>query len=298
MSFIESRINDGLIVYETVGGPRYATDIVTTRSGTEQRNIRWSSSRGRWELGERRLRRSELDEIVAFFRAVKGKAYGFRFRDWSDYQATIDSGWLGSSGQGTGGPDYQMYKRYVLGSQIDLREIKKPVPGTVTVYRNSAPVAYGSSPGLVSLNTATGVVSFVADAQRTIQSITTGAATQITVAAAVGTLTAGQRLYVGAVSGSDAALLANQAHLINSVSGAGPVTYNLAVNTSGKTITPGGASVYQYPQDSDVLRWSGEFDVPVRFDTDELRSKFEAMASDGSEAIHYLYSLPVVEIRL
>ncbi|MEW5708783.1 MAG: DUF2460 domain-containing protein [Pseudomonadota bacterium] len=296
MSFIEQRLDGGLIVYDTVGGPEYSTDVVVVQSGYEKRNVNWAASRGRWELGERRIRRSELETIIAFFRAVKGRAYGFRWKDWADYQATTTTGRLGTLGQGTGLPSYQLYKRYALGSLTEDRAIKKPVSGTVTVYRNGGAVTFGSSPGQVSLDVTTGLVTFVADGQKAIQSITVGTTTQVTFSAPVGGLLAGQKLYLGPVAGPDAALLANQAHLISSVSGTGPVTYTLAVNTAGKSITPGGASGYKYPQAEDVLTWAGEFDVPVRFDTDILRTRFEAM--QGDESLHYLYSLPIVEIRL
>lgn len=296
MSFIEQRLNDGLIVYDTVGGPEYSTDVVEVQSGHEKRNVNWAASRGRWELGERRIRRAELEALIAFFRTVKGRAYGFRFRDWADYQASIATGRLGTLGQGTGLPTYQLVKRYALGSQTEDRAIKKPVSGTVTVYRNGVAVAFGAGPGQVSLDTATGLVTFVADDSKAIQSITVGTTTQVTFSASVGGLLAGQKLYLGPVAGPDAALLANQAHLINSVSGTGPVTYVLAVNTAGKSITPGGASGYKYPQAADILAWAGEFDVPVRFDADILRTRIEAM--EGAESLHYLYSLPLVELRL
>jgi uncharacterized protein (TIGR02217 family) len=29
----------------------------------------------------------QLDELIAFFRARKSKAYGFRFKHWTDYKA-------------------------------------------------------------------------------------------------------------------------------------------------------------------------------------------------------------------
>lgn len=296
MSFVESRLNDGLVVYDTVGGPEYSTDVVEVQSGFEKRNVNWAASRGRWELGERRVRHAELEALIAFFRAVKGRAYGFRFKDWADYSVSTANGRLGTLGQGTGLPTYQLYKRYALGSQVEDRAIKKPVPGTVTVYRNGIAVSSGASPGNVSLDTATGLVTFVADAQQAIQSITVGTTTQVTFNTSVGGLAAGQKLYLGPVSGPDAALLANRAHVISSVSGTGPVTYTLAVDTAGKTITPGGASGYKYPQASDLLTWAGEFDVPVRFDTDILRTRFEAM--ERGESLHYLFSLPVVEIRV
>ena len=33
-------------------------------------------------------KQAQIDELIAFFRARRGKAYGFRFKDWTDYKAT------------------------------------------------------------------------------------------------------------------------------------------------------------------------------------------------------------------
>ncbi len=86
MSFIESRINDivGEILYDTAGGAAYQTAIAVNAGGYESRNIDWAQARGRFELGERVLKRSELDGLLQFFHAVRGRAYGFRLKDWSD----------------------------------------------------------------------------------------------------------------------------------------------------------------------------------------------------------------------
>jgi uncharacterized protein (TIGR02217 family) len=46
--------------------------------------------RGARPLGcrERLKKQAQIDELVAFFRARRGKAYGFRFKDWTDHKAT------------------------------------------------------------------------------------------------------------------------------------------------------------------------------------------------------------------
>lgn len=52
-----------------------------------------------------------------------------------------------------------------------------------------------------------------------------------------------------------------------------------------------------------TLTWTGEFDKPARFDTDQLRREFLAAAGPGGAAnvtdvYFHLLSLPIVEIRL
>jgi uncharacterized protein (TIGR02217 family) len=45
------------------------------------------------------------------------------------------------------------------------------------------------------------------------------------------------------------------------------------------------------------LTWSGEFDVPMRFDTDSLRGRIEAKTPSGG-LLHAWDSIPIVELRL
>jgi uncharacterized protein (TIGR02217 family) len=51
------------------------------------------------------------------------------------------------------------------------------------------------------------------------------------------------------------------------------------------------------------LTWTGQFDVPVRFDTDQLRAEFIGAVGPGGAAnvtdvYFHLLSLPIIEIRL
>lgn len=47
-----------------------------------------------------------------------------------------------------------------------------------------------------------------------------------------------------------------------------------------------------------ALSWTGEFDVPVRFETDELKASFAAYDPATRQAIFQVYALPVTELRL
>ena len=62
--------------------------------------------------------------------------------------------------------------------------------------------------------------------------------------------------------------------LIASHSGA---AYTLALDTTTPTLVySGGGYGAHYPQETSTLRWSGDFDVPCRFDTDEMKVSLEA----------------------
>jgi uncharacterized protein (TIGR02217 family) len=94
---------------------------------------------------------SQLDLLIAFFRARKGKAYGFRFKDWTDYKAT---GQLLGTGDGAT-TAFQLVKTYASGVGSETRTITKPVLGTVKPYLAGAAQSSGWS-----INTATGILTF------------------------------------------------------------------------------------------------------------------------------------------
>ena len=152
MAFVEVQFpND--ISYGSSGGPEYATDIVASVSGYEQRNINWEQARARFNVAHGVKTKAQLDALIAFFRARKGRAHGFRFKDWTDYQATNET--LGT-GNGTQ-TQFQLVKRYASGSVTELRTIVKPVAGTVQIYKSGVLQTSG-----LSVDTTTGVVTFTA----------------------------------------------------------------------------------------------------------------------------------------
>ena len=98
--------------------------------------------------------REQVVELIAFFRARLGRAYGFRFKDWTDHQALAQP--LGT-GDGTTSA-FQLVKRYASGGEVTTRTIAKPVAGTVKIYRDGVQATSGwsvnSSTGLVTISTA------------------------------------------------------------------------------------------------------------------------------------------------
>lgn len=149
MAFHEVRFPED-IAYGSGGGPEYSTDIVITQGGHEQRNSNWSVARARYNVAHGVKTAAQLAELIAFFRARKGRAHGFRFKDWTDYQASGET-----IGTGTGAAtQFQLVKRYTS-SVTETRTIAKPVAGTVSVYVNSVLQTSG-----VSVSTVTGLVTF------------------------------------------------------------------------------------------------------------------------------------------
>lgn len=286
MSFIESRINEvvGDILFDTAGGAAYQTAIAINAGGFESRQIEWAQSRGRWELGERLLKRSELDGLLHFFHTVQGRATGFRFKDWGDYQVTAASGRLGTGAVGTGYPTYQLYKRYTRAGQSIDRIIKKPVSGFES-FRNGIAIS-GES-----LNT-DGIVTLPALSSVNITAITQANPGVVTTASAHG-LSDGTLTYIYGVGGMTAVN-----GLAFTIGGASGSVFNLGVNTTDYDAYTSSGTAAKYPQPADVLTWTGAHDVAVRFDSDQLRTRFEAYDPITGESLHFLLSLPIVELRL
>jgi len=150
MSFVETQFPPD-ISYGATGGPRFSTDVAEVFSGWEQRNINWSEARGEWNVSHGVKTQVQLDALIAFFRARRGKAIGFRFKDWSDYSASNQVIGTGNAVKTV----FQLVKSYTSGAVTVDRPIKKPVSGTVQVYKDGVLQVSG-----VSVNTTTGEVTF------------------------------------------------------------------------------------------------------------------------------------------
>ncbi len=153
MAFIEVRFPSD-IAYGSAGGPEYSTEVVITHSGYEQRNANWAQARARYNVAHGVKTQTQLDTLIAFFRARKGNADGFRFKDWTDYKA---SGQLVGTGNGSN-KVFQLVKGYSSGTSAEVRTISKPVAGTCKMYVGGVL----QSVGAYALALDTGVVTFVA----------------------------------------------------------------------------------------------------------------------------------------
>lgn len=131
------------------GGPEYLTDVVSLRSGYEQRNSVWSMARAKYNVGTGIRTRDQMASVIAFFRARKGRAYGFRFRDWGDFEV------MAQPMQATADPlVFQFVKTYGDSVNPETRVVKKPVAGAIVVSVGGVVVTPSS------IDTATGLVTF------------------------------------------------------------------------------------------------------------------------------------------
>ena len=148
MSFDESRIDPEHTEGSTSGGPGFNTIIVTGSGGGEQRIPLLSSPRHDWTLAYTPSNPQKMYALLYFFTAHMGKAIGFRFQDITDFQA-----WNELLVNG-GTTKLQLIKTYTCGAFGVVRTIKKPVFGTVSLYKDGVLMVNG-----FSLDITTGIVT-------------------------------------------------------------------------------------------------------------------------------------------
>lgn len=133
MSFHEVRL-PARLAFGSTGGVERRTEIVTLGSGFERRSTPWSQGRRRYLIGAGARSLDDAAALVAFFEARRGRLYGFRFKDFTDFKSCAPSAAISPLdqvlGAGTGGASaFQLLKMYG-----DLaRPIRKPVEGSVRV---------------------------------------------------------------------------------------------------------------------------------------------------------------------
>lgn len=150
MSFIEFTLEDPVAAYGFTGGPEFRTRVVSLDSGRERRNIQWSRPRHRYSANWLNIPIEGQAKLRAAFMAVRGQAYGFRLKDWGDFEAVAE---IIGTGDGTR-TTFQLAKTYPMGPASYTRTITKPRAGaTITV--NGTPVS-------ATVDTTTGIATLAA----------------------------------------------------------------------------------------------------------------------------------------
>ena len=161
MSFHEIRFPTN-IALGSMAGPERRTDVVVLGSGREERNARWAHSRRRYNAGFGVKTLDDLYAVISFFEERRGRLYGFRYRDFSDFRSGSpqsvpkeDDQVIGT-GDGTT-TDFQLKKTYGAAHAPYQRDIAKPVAGSVLVAVDGVSKALGAD---FTVDETTGIVSF------------------------------------------------------------------------------------------------------------------------------------------
>lgn len=124
--------------FGSTGGPERRTEIVTLVNGFEERNTPWEHSRRHYDAGMGLRSLDDLETLVAFFEARRGRLHAFRWKDWADYKSARPSRQISAQDQVLGVGDatrreFALVKVYRSGEARYDRPISKPVAGTVLV---------------------------------------------------------------------------------------------------------------------------------------------------------------------
>lgn len=140
-------------------GPTFDTNVISLSGGGEQRNANWDQERLTADISYGVMAKDNPNDvsdsfarIVRFFRARRGKQRAFRFRDWSDYEASEEP--LALVPLQT--RQFQCYKQYDTYS----RKITRPVADTFVLMMNGTQVPPAGANDVPAWTLNMGVVTF------------------------------------------------------------------------------------------------------------------------------------------
>lgn len=136
-----------LIVETVTSAPEFNTTIIPTSSGAEQRNANWADAKITFNatLGVRS--KQDIQTLVNFFRARKGRARGFLVKDLLDCVAIETRDIIAKGTTASGEVKFQLQRvysdvatstHYGITGNTDIRPIYKPIRGTVKLYKSSS----------------------------------------------------------------------------------------------------------------------------------------------------------------
>jgi uncharacterized protein (TIGR02217 family) len=107
----------------------FSTAIITGQSGAEQRAPDWDNARMRYDAGPGIRSEGDVRMLLDFYRARRGPAIGFRFRDPFDFSAAEQVIGTGDAVR----TDFVLVKSYGSANGAPQRRITRPVATSVTV---------------------------------------------------------------------------------------------------------------------------------------------------------------------
>jgi len=152
------------ISYGATGGPEFNTTVITTGGGFEQRNQNWEKARANYEVAHGLKDQADLDELLEFFYARRGRGRGFRFKDFVDFNAVTQTARRQGDGVEVGDgieTEFQCQKKYTSGTETYIRDLLKLVSGTVSVFLDTGggPVLQ-ADPADYTIDLNTGLITF------------------------------------------------------------------------------------------------------------------------------------------
>jgi uncharacterized protein (TIGR02217 family) len=130
--------------------PGFSTAVVASMGGWEQRNADWAQGRLSFDAGPGVRSEADIGALIAFFRARRGMAKAFRFRDPTDCSSAGMTGVPAAFDQVLGVGDgvrtqFDLVKVYGVGAEAERRMISRPVAVSVRVGVDGVELADGWS---------------------------------------------------------------------------------------------------------------------------------------------------------
>jgi uncharacterized protein (TIGR02217 family) len=238
-------------------------------------NINWAKTLRQYEIGIKPMDVSQWQEIEGLHEATAGGALGFLMKDPKDQvaggtdgkmRAILDNQEVGVLGFGYGVPTYQAFKVYESIGNLLAYDRKITRIDAATFKRGTNTLAVGTAPGNISVDIDTGRITFVPDASQSIVSITTGSTTTLGFAndTLINLFSVGGRVWIDGVTGGVVNSKSYEILAKDDIN----FTLQIALNSTGLTLT--GGTARKYPQPNEALTWAGSFYIPVHFASDEI----------------------------
>ena len=130
--------------------PAFSTQIVESPAGHERRSSDWADARLSFDAGPGIRSEADMAALIAFFRARRGAARGFRFTDAYDDRSGAAGATPGPLDQRLGVGDgvtaaFPLMRYYGAGAEAQARRITRPVAGSIRVAADGIEMADGWS---------------------------------------------------------------------------------------------------------------------------------------------------------
>jgi uncharacterized protein (TIGR02217 family) len=115
--------------------PCFSTTIATSAGGFEYRNVNWEQARLRFDVGPGLRSLVDVQELLEFFRSMRGNATAFRFRDVTDCSSFHMIGPPNATDVllGTGDGVRRRFELIKVYGEGEIRRITRPVPDSLLI---------------------------------------------------------------------------------------------------------------------------------------------------------------------
>ncbi|MCK5099785.1 MAG: DUF2460 domain-containing protein [Desulfobacteraceae bacterium] len=275
------------ISYGSSGGPGYNTSIIEVMSGKEKRNSNWDYPRCEYNAAYGVRQMADVEALIEIFHIAKGRGYSFRYKDFFDFKscrlADTPSNMDQIIATADGSAEFQIYKTYqktsISGAIIysQVRKITKIVENTFLLALDTVEQSSG-----FTLDETTGIITF--DTQDLDIVAVDIAADWIKVAGdKTSDISVADSIEIQESTGNDGVKTVSG---VTYISGDNQTQIDVSEDIADSTVD--GKIVYGQPNAGVSITAGYEFDVHVRFDTDQISASLDDYKSGSID-------VPVIE---